>query len=147
MTERRRFEDELGRLRDLVEDLGIPLAAGSVIVNALESALERIPSLERQLATARNTARNVAERERGLVEAQQGEPGDVSRPAAQLTRAEFAVLDMLADVINAINALPVCHQSDYPELVPHFHAIQEKIMARAAVRAHPDFFRAEENFS
>jgi hypothetical protein len=58
----------------------------------------------------------------------------------------LAALDKLAEAINAIHALPVCHPADYAEMVPHFHAIQEKVMARAAVRAHPDIFRAEAGF-
>lgn len=63
-----------------------------------------------------------------------------------LTPDELAALDRLTEAINAIHQLPECHAADYAELVPHFHAIQEKIMARAAVRAHPDVFRAADGF-
>lgn len=59
-----------------------------------------------------------------------------------LSEDERAALDKLTDAIKAIHALPASHPTDYAELVPHFHAIQEKIMARAAVRAHPDLFWA-----
>lgn len=63
-----------------------------------------------------------------------------------LTPGELAALDRLTETINAIHDLPECHPADYAELVPHFHAIQEKIMARAAVRAHPNVFRAAASF-
>lgn len=63
-----------------------------------------------------------------------------------LTDQEQAALDKLTEAINAIHALPECHPADYSEMVPHFHAIQNAIMARAAVRAHPDAFRATEGF-
>lgn len=64
----------------------------------------------------------------------------------RLTEQELAALDKLSDAINAILALPSCHDGAERELVPLFHAIQEKVMARAAVRAHRYVFRAEEGF-
>jgi hypothetical protein len=68
------------------------------------------------------------------------------RTSLGLTPEEIAALDKLVEAINAILALPECHPADRAELVPHLHAIQEKVMARAAVRAHPDYFRASEGF-
>lgn len=65
---------------------------------------------------------------------------------AGLTDQERDALDKLADAINAIRALPSCHAGAERELVPHFHAIQQSVMARAAVRAHPDVFSAEDDF-
>jgi len=64
-----------------------------------------------------------------------------------LSAEELAALDKLTDAINAIHALPTCHAADYVEMLPHFHAIQDKVMARAAVRAHPDIFGAEADFA
>jgi hypothetical protein len=57
-----------------------------------------------------------------------------------LNAEEIAALEKLAVAIRAIRALVVVHPADHNELTLHFHAIQEKIMARAAVRAHPELF-------
>lgn len=63
-----------------------------------------------------------------------------------LTPAELTALDKLTEAIDAIRALPSCHPSDWEETVPHIHAIQEKVMARSAVRAHLDLFRHVDGF-
>jgi hypothetical protein len=63
-----------------------------------------------------------------------------------LTREELAALDKLDEATHALRALPTCHPSDWPELVPHIHALQAFVMARSAVREHPGIFVHEEGF-
>lgn len=63
-----------------------------------------------------------------------------------LTDQELAALTLLARAVSVIRALPECHPGDDSELVLHFHAVQNMVMARAAVRAHPRQFVAVEGF-
>lgn len=55
-----------------------------------------------------------------------------------LTPEELHVLELAADLYGAFAALPRAHTSDHDDVVFHVHAIQRIVMARAAVRAHPD---------
>lgn len=60
-----------------------------------------------------------------------------------LTRRERKALADFAKGCIGIVALPECHPADATELVLHIHAIQNMVMARAAVRAHPEFNRSK----
>lgn len=60
-----------------------------------------------------------------------------------LTKQERDALGLFAKAIKAIFELPECHPSDSIELVAHAHAIQNAVMARAAVRAHDEFTRTK----
>jgi hypothetical protein len=55
-----------------------------------------------------------------------------------LTAAELDVLNRLGKTYRAFAALPQAHPSDHDEVVFHVHALGRIVMARAAVRAHPD---------
>lgn len=57
---------------------------------------------------------------------------------AGLTEEELDVLARLGAAYDAFEALPQAHPSDHDEVVFHVHAIGRIVMARAAVRAHPD---------
>lgn len=59
-----------------------------------------------------------------------------------LTRAERKALKEFGQGCIGIMGLPECHHSDAAEIILHIHAIQNAVMARAAVRAHPDFNRS-----
>lgn len=59
----------------------------------------------------------------------------------ELTAQELAVLQMTAELFNALMALPDKHPSDADDFTRDIHAIQNRLMARLAVRAHPEFFR------
>jgi hypothetical protein len=58
-----------------------------------------------------------------------------------LSPQELAVLTMTAELYNALMALPDRHPSDADDFARDIHSIQNRVMARLAVRAHPDFFR------
>ena len=60
--------------------------------------------------------------------------------ASAVTAQEFEVLKMTAELYNALMALPDKHPSDADDSARDIHAIQNRVMARLAVRAHPDFF-------
>lgn len=51
-----------------------------------------------------------------------------------LTDAEKRILNMSADLFNAIVALPVLHALDVAETVRDIHDIQNRIMARPVLR-------------
>ena len=55
-----------------------------------------------------------------------------------LTSSELEVLDRVAETYEAFAALPRAHPSDHDEVVFHIHAIGRIVMARAAIRAHPE---------
>lgn len=57
-----------------------------------------------------------------------------------LTKEELEVIDLLAKAFTKFTKLPVMHPSERPEFVHHTHNLQHIVMARSAVRAHPDFF-------
>lgn len=56
-----------------------------------------------------------------------------------LTDDEKHVLELLAAAWTAYVALPDHHTDDVTEARRLTHAFQEKVMARVAQRAHPDF--------
>jgi hypothetical protein len=58
-----------------------------------------------------------------------------------LDAEELRVLELTAELYRAFAALPRAHTSDHDDVVFHVHAIQRIVMARAAVRAHPDRWR------
>lgn len=62
-------------------------------------------------------------------------------PMSGLNQTELAALDKLVDCFNILNSIPSQHENDMPDIVFHIHAIQNIVMSRAAVRAHPDVFR------
>lgn len=63
-----------------------------------------------------------------------------------LNDQELEALKQFCDGLKGIFALPACHPSDRADIVFHVHAIQNIVMARAAVRAHPDEFNREPGF-
>ena len=63
-----------------------------------------------------------------------------------LTEGELAALDKLRDAWMALCDLPRCHPTEIAEAAPHFHHLQQSVMKRAAVRAHPQRFICEEGF-
>ena len=64
-----------------------------------------------------------------------------------LTAAEMAVLDKIVEAHNAFIALPRCHPMEVQEAVTFTHGLQSLVMNRAAVRAYPDYFHSEDEFS
>jgi hypothetical protein len=60
---------------------------------------------------------------------------------SELTDDELDVLTRLGATYHAFAALPRAHPSDHDDVVFHVHAIGRIVMARAAVRAHPDRWR------
>ena len=64
------------------------------------------------------------------------------RPPANagMTIGELAVLNLLADVAVAFGQLDEYHPSDMDDAVRHVHALQNIVMGRVAVRAHPNLF-------
>lgn len=62
----------------------------------------------------------------------------------KLTDEELRVLELSAQLYNAIFALGDHHPSDMDELAIDIHRIQNRVMARLAVRAHPNFFVARQ---
>jgi hypothetical protein len=61
--------------------------------------------------------------------------------ASGLTDDELAIIELSAKLWNAFLALPDHHPADCPELALDIHRIQNRVMARAAKRAHPETFR------
>jgi hypothetical protein len=57
-----------------------------------------------------------------------------------MTNAEMRVLDLLAEAHRAFLALPEMHPADLPEWVTDMHHLQNRVMAREAVRALPVYF-------
>lgn len=64
-----------------------------------------------------------------------------------LTKSELQVVCNLANAMNAFRELPVCHPSDLPEFEQAIHACQNILMARAAVRSHPDMFERKRGWT
>ncbi len=60
-----------------------------------------------------------------------------------LTPEELELCNKLADCYIAFCQLPIQHQNDAREFVSSIHALQKTIMARSAVREHPDVFHNE----
>lgn len=63
-----------------------------------------------------------------------------------LTEREREALKQFSEGVAGIFALPKAHPADLQDVVFHVHAIQSIVMARAAIRAHPDEFHREEGF-
>lgn len=57
-----------------------------------------------------------------------------------LTEQEKIVLATTASLWNQLNALPPPHRHDREEHMRDIHNIQNRIMARLAVRSHPEIF-------
>lgn len=57
-----------------------------------------------------------------------------------MTDQEMRVLDLLAEAHRAFLALPVMHPADLPEWVIDLHHLQNRVMARAAIRVNPGYF-------
>lgn len=68
-------------------------------------------------------------------------PRELDAPISGLNQSELLAIDKLADCFNILNGIPSPHETDMPDIVFHIHAIQNIIMSRAAVRAHPDVLR------
>ena len=58
-----------------------------------------------------------------------------------VTPSEMAVLELTASLWNALCELGDHHPSDMAEHERDVHSIQNRVMARVARRANPDFFR------
>jgi len=58
----------------------------------------------------------------------------------EFTDDELAVLNLSAELYSAISKLPKNHPSSMAETERDIQAIQNRIMARAASRANPEFF-------
>ena len=59
-----------------------------------------------------------------------------------MTPQEQKVLDLTVELWNAFLDLPDQHPHDAPETMRDLHNIQNRLMARVAVRAHPERFVA-----
>ena len=58
-----------------------------------------------------------------------------------LTEEELAVVQLVGRAYRAFSQLPQAHPSDHDEFVFHVHALGRIVLARAAVRAHPDHWQ------
>jgi hypothetical protein len=58
-----------------------------------------------------------------------------------LTEEEIAVAKLAGQVFLAFRELPQAHPADLDELVFHVHAIGRIVLARAAIRAHPEHWQ------
>lgn len=63
-----------------------------------------------------------------------------SAESARLTDAELGVLGLLTEASRAFFDLPDHHPSDEQEWAHEMHLLQQRVMCRLAVRAHPDYF-------
>jgi hypothetical protein len=63
-----------------------------------------------------------------------------------LTREERKVIAFFGIAFVNFQSLPVCHPGDVDEARRHVHALQNMVLARAAVRAHPIEYFAVEGF-
>lgn len=61
-------------------------------------------------------------------------------PKDQITPEERAVLDLSAQLWNALLELPGTHPQEIAEHVADVHNIQNRVMARVARRCNPDYF-------
>lgn len=59
-----------------------------------------------------------------------------------LTAEELRVMDLLIEASRAFGALPEHHPSELAEWIADLHHLQERLMARAAIRAYPERFTA-----
>lgn len=59
---------------------------------------------------------------------------------------ELRVIDDLADAYSRFSRLPPCHDSDLKEFEAAIHTAQNIVMARSAVRRHPDVFKRRRGF-
>lgn len=57
-----------------------------------------------------------------------------------LTPEELKLAEDLGDIWNRFIALPSFAEADSHDFCFHIHALQNLIMARSAVRAHPEYF-------
>lgn len=57
-----------------------------------------------------------------------------------MTEQEKEIIDLLANAWNLFLKLPNHHPMDKQEFASYTHALQEKIMAREAVRNNPEIF-------
>lgn len=58
-----------------------------------------------------------------------------------LTEEELAVAKLAGQFYLAFKELPQAHPSDLDEVAFHVHALGRIVLARAAVRAHPDHWQ------
>ena len=58
-----------------------------------------------------------------------------------LTDAEIAVAKLAGEVYLAFGELPQAHPSDLQDVASHVHAIGRIVLARAAIRAHPEHWQ------
>jgi hypothetical protein len=56
----------------------------------------------------------------------------------RLTAQELDVLNKIGDAFRAFDALEDYHPSDRDEFVLHVHAMGRIVLARSAIRAHPE---------
>ena len=63
-----------------------------------------------------------------------------------LTEGEKYVLDLLSDASRAFFKLPDHHPSDKQEWAHEMHLLQQRVMCRMAIRAHPDYFTPMQQF-
>jgi len=61
-------------------------------------------------------------------------------------QCELLVIDDLAAAYQRFRKLPICHASDLKEFEAAVHTAQNIVMARAAVRRHPDAFKRRKGF-
>jgi hypothetical protein len=58
-----------------------------------------------------------------------------------LTDEEIAVAKLTGQFFFAFKELPQAHPSDLDEVVFHVHALSRIVLARAAIRAHPEHWQ------
>ncbi len=58
-----------------------------------------------------------------------------------LTEDEIAVAKLVGQAYLAFRELPQAHPSDHDEFVFHTHALGRIVLARAAIRAHPEHWQ------
>jgi hypothetical protein len=58
-----------------------------------------------------------------------------------LTEEEIAVAKLAGEVFMAFRELPQAHPSERDEVAFHVHAIGRIVLARAAIRAHPEHWQ------
>lgn len=57
-----------------------------------------------------------------------------------LTEPELRLVDKLGECTVDFGMLDVMHTADLQEFMVHIHALQNIVMARAAMRSHPERF-------
>ncbi|TML68241.1 MAG: hypothetical protein E6G14_10330 [Actinobacteria bacterium] len=58
-----------------------------------------------------------------------------------LTEEEIAVAKLAGEVFTRFQELPQAHPADLDEMAFHVHAIGRIVLARAAIRAHPEHWQ------